>query len=69
MQFQCDLQFVQPVEQLVCLLNHVLDDQQLHEIRLGSVVMVDQKEVEGSQSDHQLVQVLPGILLASTLEE
>jgi hypothetical protein len=51
------------------LLNHVLDDQQLHEILLGSVVMVDQKEVEGSQSDHQLVQVLPGILLASTLEE
>jgi hypothetical protein len=51
------------------LLNHVLDDQRLHEILLGLAVMVTQKEVEESQSDHQLVQVLPGILLASMLEE
>jgi hypothetical protein len=51
------------------LLNHVLDDQRLHEILLGSAVMVTQKEVEESQSDHQLVQGLHDTLLASMLEE
>jgi hypothetical protein len=67
--FQCDQQFVQQVEQPVCLPNHVLDDQRLHEILLGSAVMVTQKEVEESQFDHQLVQGLHDTLLASMLEE
>jgi hypothetical protein len=49
--------------------NHVLDDQRLHEILLGSVVMVTQKEVEESRSDHPLAQGLPDTPLASTLEE
>tara|TARA_Y100000385_G_scaffold257943_1_gene285553 strand:- start:399 stop:590 length:192 start_codon:yes stop_codon:yes gene_type:complete len=49
--------------------NHVLDDQRLHEILLGSVVMVTQKEVEESQSDHPLARGLPDTPLASTLEE
>jgi hypothetical protein len=46
-----------------------MDDQRLHEILLGSAVMVTQKEVEESQFDHQLVQGLHDTLLASMLEE